>query len=65
MCDTRGNLVKSDNVPMAVVAWRAVRYPEDIEALDQHPFLNCRANIFVRGSVPAVLHTIASFAVGQ
>jgi hypothetical protein len=35
--------------------WVAIRHPEDVEALNQHQFLNCRANIFVRDSMDAAM----------
>jgi Protein of unknown function (DUF4238) len=33
--------------------WDEVRNPADVEALNQHQFLNCRANIFVRNATHA------------
>lgn len=33
--------------------WDEVRNPADVEALNQHQFLNCRANIFVRDATHA------------
>jgi hypothetical protein len=35
--------------------WVAVRHSKHVEALNQHQFLNCRANIFVRDSAHAAM----------
>jgi hypothetical protein len=45
--------------------WAEVRDPADVEALNQHQFLNCRANIFLRDSAHAVSVSEAYNRVAQ